>query len=326
VEITEQIVDEMRKGLGSNHRFYARIPSCPDELAPPTQIRQWYNKRVPFMPGTLFVVATPIGNLEDITVRALRVLREVTVIAAEDTRRTAHLLARHAITTPTTSLHEHNEAAKSASLVARLQRGDHVALVSDAGTPTVSDPGSRLIRAAIDAGIRIEPIPGPSAVLAALAASGIPSDSFTFLGFPPTRLNDRNLWLDRLRTAGGTVVFFEAPHRIRETLGDLSRVVGDCNVVLARELTKSHEELVRGPISTILSALKTDRGEFTVVVEIGEIPEHSKSSMDLVAEFGQMTTITRVSKRRAVSMLARKHGLAPNAVYEAIEEAKKYPK
>jgi 16S rRNA (cytidine1402-2'-O)-methyltransferase len=278
------------------------------------------------MPGTLFVVATPIGNLEDITVRALRVLREVTVIAAEDTRRTAHLLARHAITTPTTSLHEHNEAAKSASLVARLQRGDHVALVSDAGTPTVSDPGSRLIRAAIDAGIRIEPIPGPSAVLAALAASGIPSDSFTFLGFPPTRLNDRNLWLDRLRTAGGTVVFFEAPHRIRETLADLSRVVGDCNVVLARELTKSHEELVRGPISVVLGALKTDRGEFTVVAEIGEMPEHDKPSIDLVAEFGQMTAISRVSKRRAVSMLARKHGLAPNAVYEAIEEAKKSPK
>ncbi len=278
------------------------------------------------MPGTLFVVATPIGNLEDITVRALRVLREVTVIAAEDTRRTAHLLARHAITTPTTSLHEHNESAKSPSLVARLQRGDHIALVSDAGTPTVSDPGSRLIRAAIDAGIRIEPIPGPSAVLAALAASGIPSDSFTFLGFPPTRLKDRNLWLDRLRTAGGTVVFFEAPHRIRETLGDLSRVVGDCNVVVARELTKSHEELVRGPISTVLGALKTDRGEFTVVVEIGEIQEYGKSGMDLVAEFGQMTSVGLVSKRRAVSMLARKHGLAPNAVYEAIEEAKKYPK
>jgi 16S rRNA (cytidine1402-2'-O)-methyltransferase len=236
------------------------------------------------------------------------------------------LLARHAITTPTTSLHEHNESAKAASLVARLQRGDHVALVSDAGTPTVSDPGSRLIRAAIDAGIRVEPIPGPSAVLAALAASGIPSDSFTFLGFPPTRLKDRNLWLDRLRTAGGTVVFFEAPHRIRETLDDLSRVLGDCNVVLARELTKSHEELVRGPISTVLKALKTDRGEFTVVVEIGEMPELNRPSADLVAEFGQMTTTVGVSKRRAVSVLARRHGLAPNAVYEAIEEAKKSSK
>ena len=129
------------------------------------------------MPGTLFVVATPIGNLEDITVRALRVLREVALIAAEDTRRTAHLLARYAITTPTTSLHEHNETAKAAALIARLQRGENVALVSDAGTPTVSDPGRQLIRAAIDAGIRVEPIPGPSAVMAALAASGLPTDT-----------------------------------------------------------------------------------------------------------------------------------------------------
>src|SRR5258705_2044791 len=240
------------------------------------------------MPGTLFVVATPIGNLEDVTLRALRVLREVAVIAAEDTRRTAHLLARHAITTPTTSLHEHNESAKSASLVARLQRGDHVALVSDAGTPTVSDPGSRLIRAAIDAGVRVEPIPGPSAVLAALAASGLPSDSFTFLGFPPIRSKDRNRWFDRLRAAGGTVVFFESPHRIRETLGDLSRSVGDRYIVLARELTKTHEELVRGPISIAINALKSERGEFTIVIDVGEIPEPTNSSVDLVAEFGQM--------------------------------------
>jgi 16S rRNA (cytidine1402-2'-O)-methyltransferase len=275
------------------------------------------------MPGTLFVVATPIGNLEDITVRALRVLREVAVIAAEDTRRTAHLLARHAITTPTTSLHEHNESAKSASLVARLQRGEHIALVSDAGTPTVSDPGRRLIRASIEAGIRIEPVPGPSAVLAALAASGLASDSFTFLGFPPTRSKDRKQWFERLRRAGGTVVFFEAPHRLRETMGELRREVGDCEVVLARELTKAHEELVRGPISMAIEALKSDRGEFTVVVEIGETTKIEPQEVDLVHEFGEMTTNPSISRRRAVSMLARKHGLAPNSVYEALEDAKK---
>src|SRR6185295_9846181 len=165
--------------------------------------------------GTMFVVATPIGNLEDITVRALRVLREVALIAAEDTRRTSHLLARHAITTPTTSLHEHNEAAKSASLVARLERGDSIALVSDAGTPTVSDPGGQLIRGALDAGIRVEPIPGPSAVLAALAASGLPTGSFTFLGFPPTKSKARTEWFERARRVAGTLIFFEAPHRIR---------------------------------------------------------------------------------------------------------------
>ena len=201
------------------------------------------------MPGTLFVVATPIGNLEDITGRALRVLREASIIAAEDTRRTAHLLARYAITTPTTSLHEHNEAQKSASLVGRLERGENIALVSDAGTPTISDPGQRLIKAAIDAGIRVEPIPGPNAVIAALTVSGLPTDSFCFLGFPPTRSKARSEWFERVRSIGGTVVFFEAPHRIRETLGELQREVGDCQVAVCRELTKKHEELVRGPIS-----------------------------------------------------------------------------
>ena len=152
------------------------------------------------MPGTLFVVATPIGNLEDITGRALRVLREATIIAAEDTRRTAQLLARYAITTPTTSLHEHNEAQKAGGLVARLERGDSIALVSDAGTPTISDPGQGLIKAAIDAGIRVEPIPGPSAAIAALAASGLPTDSFLFLGFPPARSKARSDWFERVRS------------------------------------------------------------------------------------------------------------------------------
>src|SRR4029078_772610 len=156
------------------------------------------------MSVTLFVFATPIGNLEDITGRALRVLREASIIAAEDTRRTARLLARYAITTPTTSLHEHNEAQKAGLLVARLERSENVALVSDAGTPTISDPGHRLIRAAIDAGIRVEPIPGPNAATTALAVSGLPSDTFAFLGFPPTRSKDRTRWFERLRTIGGT--------------------------------------------------------------------------------------------------------------------------
>src|SRR5258706_3493419 len=197
------------------------------------------------MPGTLFVVATPIGNLEDISARALRILREAAVIAAEDTRRTAHLLARYAITTPTTSLHEHNERQKSAALIARLERGDAVALVSDAGTPTISDPGQRLIRQSIEAGIPVQAIPGPSAVLAALTVSGLLSDSFSFFGFPPSRSKARTEWFDRLRAVGGTAVFFEAPHRIRETLSTLQRLVGDCPVTVCREMTKAHETLVR---------------------------------------------------------------------------------
>ena len=275
------------------------------------------------MPGTLFVVATPIGNLEDITVRALRVLREVAVIAAEDTRRTAHLLARYAITTPTTSLHHHNESAKSAAIIDRLQRGDAVALVSDAGTPTVSDPGRQLIREAIAAGIRVEPVPGPSAVLAALTASGFETDSFTFLGFPPTRAKHRNLWFEKLSLVAGTIVFFEAPHRIVETLGDLERLVGDCEASISRELTKAHEETVRGQISLIKQHFTEPLGEFTIVIRVTNPERVPARDEDVIAEFGEMTAISGFTKRKAVGLLARRHGLQPNRVYALIEAAKK---
>jgi 16S rRNA (cytidine1402-2'-O)-methyltransferase len=288
--------------------------------------------------GTLFIVATPIGNLEDITVRALRVLREVALIAAEDTRRTAHLLARHAIATRTTSLHEHNETQKSASLVERLRAGDDIALVSDAGTPTVSDPGSRLIAAAIAAGVRIEPVPGPSAVLAALAASGLPTDQFAFLGFPPTRSKDRNAWFSRLLAVGGTVVFFEAPHRIRRTLQDLADRVGNCEIAVGRELTKKHEQLVRGPIDAILADMCPERGEFTVVVDIGQMANSTRLRSDsdqsaselprptaatLWFEFGEMTAEPGITRRHAIGRLAKRHGMSAKDIYALIEEAKK---
>lgn len=279
------------------------------------------------MPGTLYVVATPIGNLEDITARALRVLREVALIAAEDTRRTSRLLARYAIGTPTTSLHEHNEARKTPAIIGRLRQGDDVALVSDAGTPTLSDPGGHLIQAAIDGGIRVEPIPGPSAAIAALAVAGLPTDRFTFLGFPPVRSNNRKRWFEAARSAGGTVVFFEAPHRIRRTLEELQRAIGDCRVCVARELTKTHEELVRGPISDVLSGLGVPRGEFTVVADIGRMTVHGPSSPVsdevLLAEFGEMTDLPGLTRRRALTAVARRHGLAVNDVYEAVERAKK---
>lgn len=279
------------------------------------------------MPGTLFVVATPIGNLEDITGRALRVLREASIIAAEDTRRTAHLLTRYAIMTPTTSLHEHNEVRKSASLVGRLERGENIALVSDAGTPTISDPGSRLIKAAVDAGIRVEPIPGPTAAIAALAVSGLPSESFSFLGFPPVRSKARSEWFERAHTIGGTIVFFEAPHRIRETLEQLRNQVGDCHVVVCRELTKLHEELVRGPISTVLTRITSPTGEFTVVANIGHLtdiaPFQVPSARDVLIEFGELTELARLSRRAAVAKLAKRHKLGANVVYKMIEAAKK---
>jgi 16S rRNA (cytidine1402-2'-O)-methyltransferase len=261
------------------------------------------------MSGTLFVVATPIGNLEDITIRALRVLRDVTVIAAEDTRHTAKLLARHGITTSTTSLHEHNEASKSPSLIARLERGENVAVVSDAGTPTISDPGGRLIRDAIAARIRIEPIPGPSAVTAAMAVAGLPTEGFSFHGFPPIRSKARDAWFDRLVSIGGTAIFFEAPHRIKRTLTSLQEKAGDCYVVIARELTKVHEELVRGPISVVLPRLEHPRGELTVIAEIGVIPE-LKSSEPI------STTST---KRETIAALAKTYGVSTNDVYAALE-------
>lgn len=279
------------------------------------------------MPGTLFVVATPIGNLEDITARALRVLRQVHLIAAEDTRRTGHLLARYAIATPTTSFHQHNESAKIRSVIERLERGDEVALVSDAGTPTISDPGQRLIRAAIDAGIRVEPIPGPSASVTALAASGIAGHTFTFLGFPPIKSKERAGWLEELRCAGRPVVFFEAPHRIKETLSQVARVVGNRQVSVARELTKAHEEFVRGPVFEVLKRLPPALGEFTVVLDVGQttdsIATESPSDAALVAEFGRIAAIGGLSRRRIINQLARTHGLPPNLVYETIERAKK---
>jgi 16S rRNA (cytidine1402-2'-O)-methyltransferase len=278
------------------------------------------------MPGTLFVVATPIGNLDDVTARALRVLREVDIIAAEDTRRTSHLLTRYAITTPTTSLHEHNEQKKTATLLARLGAGESIALVSDAGTPTVSDPGQRLIQAAVAAGVRVEPIPGPSAILATLAASGFPADSFLFLGFPSTRSKDRNRWFERLRVATGTVVFFEAPHRLRRTLSEIQEAMGDIEAVVGREISKIHEELVRGPISTVLSVLEEPRGEFTIALSIGQKPEITVELAGLekaaVADFGLITELAGASRRTIVAALAKRHGLHPNQVYALLEAAK----
>jgi 16S rRNA (cytidine1402-2'-O)-methyltransferase len=278
------------------------------------------------MSGTLFLVATPIGNLEDITARALRILREVAVIAAEDTRRTSHLLARYAIPTPTTSLHEHNERRKAPSLITRLKAGESVALVSDAGTPLMSDPGKELVRLAIDVGIRVEPIPGPSAIIAAVAASGFATQPFSFLGFPPTRSKDRKDWLATLASQGSTVVFFEAPHRIRRTLRDVQSVVGDCDAVICRELTKIHEELVRGQISAVINVPSIEIGELTVVLNIGlktEIEAAAPATDEQMAcEFGYITDNTGLSRRKAIQHLAKKHRRTPNDVYSAVERAK----
>lgn len=281
------------------------------------------------MAGTLFVVATPIGNLEDISPRAIRVLREVAVIAAEDTRRTGHLLQRFGLTTRTISFHEHSEKGKTSDLLARLVAGESVALVSDAGTPTVSDPGEHLIRECGAAGIRIEPVPGPSAVVAAVSIAGFGSDGFVFMGFAPRKGAERRAWMDRLASAGAlvsTAVFYEAPHRIAATLGDLHARLGSVEVVLCRELTKAHEEIIRGRLGLLPTV--AERGEFTIVVNIGQTTELEKvaeavSGDTLASEFCVMTENEGLTRRAAISSLARRHGMAARAVYALLEEAKK---
>jgi 16S rRNA (cytidine1402-2'-O)-methyltransferase len=256
------------------------------------------------------------------------VLREVALIAAEDTRRTGNLLARHGITTHTTSLHEHNERAKSGSLIDRLKAGENIALVSDAGTPTVSDPGTHLIREAIDAGLRVEPIPGPNAAIAALSVSGLPNAAFTFLGFPPTKQQDRAEWFARLRATGHTVIFYESPHRIAETLRTLQMTLGDVGICVGRELTKAHEELVRGPISSVLPRVSEAPGEFTVVVDVGQSTNIGRSEVAIVpeallAEFGELTNQAGITRRKAISTLSRRYGIPPNEVYDVLERGKK---
>jgi len=276
--------------------------------------------------GTLFLVATPIGNLEDISLRALRVLREADLVAAEDTRHSSQLLHHYDIRRPTTSLHEHNEFEKVPGLVEQLRRGARIALVTDAGTPSVSDPGYRLVRAAIDAGVRVEAIPGPSAVLAALVSSGLPTDAFVFAGFPPPKSTARTAWLEGFRTDRRTVVFFEAPHRIRETLADALRVLGDREIALGRELTKFHEELVRGPISSVLSRLAEPRGEFTVVLAgvSDDTTNTSEQTTDnqLLTEFGLLTE-NGLSRREALGELAGRHRLRSREVFAAIDRARR---
>ena len=219
-------------------------------------------------PGTLYLVATPIGNLEDITVRALRVLRECDVVAAEDTRRSGQLLAHFEIRKPLLSYFKFNEARRSEEIIARLQRGEKVALVTDAGSPGISDPGERVVRAALAAGCRVESVPGPCALVAALTASGLPTDEFHFVGFLPHKPGRRRKALERLRALPCTLVLYESPHRIERLLGELAELFPDRDVVLARELTKKFEEFLRGRAVVLLetSRQRAWRGEFVVLI------------------------------------------------------------
>jgi len=218
--------------------------------------------------GRLYLVATPIGNLEDITLRAIKVLRNVDLIAAEDTRRARRLLARYRIKAPLTSFFEHNEPCKKEALIKRLVKGQDIALISDAGTPGVSDPGFRLIRQAIEEGVEVIPIPGPSAHVAALVVSGLPTDSFHFFGFLPPKGAKRKKRLEEIKELRGTIILYEAPHRLLRTLQDIKDCCGDRQIVVAREMTKTYEEVIRGEIIEVLEGLgeKKIRGEITLVV------------------------------------------------------------
>ena len=277
------------------------------------------------MSGILYVVATPIGNLEDVTLRALRVLREAALIAAEDTRRTSRLLQHYSISTPTTSLHEHNERRKSEHLIARLRAGESIALVSDAGTPLVSDPGAYLVSQAHAAGVRVEPVPGPSAAMAALSAAGFGEGPVHFVGFPPPKGSAREEWFATVRSLTGVLVLYEAPHRIRDTLGDLLEVLGDCQMLLGRELTKAHETLVVRPITDHLAVLPEPRGEYTLVVNLPD-PEPQVESIpsdtELCVEFGRITESGSLSRRAALRTLAEKYGASVKEVYARVERAK----
>ena len=218
--------------------------------------------------GILYIVSTPIGNLEDITLRALRILKDVDLIAAEDTRHTSHLLKHHGIHTPLTSYFEGNELKKKEFILFKLKHGDRIALVSDAGTPGISDPGFRLIQRAIENQIPVVPIPGPSALISALSVAGLPTDAFLFKGFLPHKSKKRQDLLKQLEEVRETLIFYESPHRVSETLKDILQTLGDREMVLARELTKVYEEVLRGRVSEILSQIaeRKLKGEITLII------------------------------------------------------------
>jgi 16S rRNA (cytidine1402-2'-O)-methyltransferase len=268
--------------------------------------------------AVLYLVATPIGNLEDITLRALRVLRdEAALIACEDTRQTQKLLDRFGIRKPVVSYHEHNENARSAELVERLAAGENVALVSDAGTPLVSDPGYRLVTAAIAAGFAVVPIPGVSAALAALSASGLPTDEFRFAGFLPPKSGARRRFLERVAGERATLIVYESPHRILESLDDIAHALGNRRIVLARELTKVHEEFLRGTAREIADTLRsrsTIKGEMTLVIERAQ---EGAAEGDPIAEVLSLQA-AGMDRMEAIKSVAKQFGLGKRELYQRL--------
>jgi 16S rRNA (cytidine1402-2'-O)-methyltransferase len=270
------------------------------------------------MPGRLYVVSTPIGNLEDITYRAVRILKEADWIACEDTRTTRRLLDHYGIETRTISYHEHNETERAAELIERIEQGESGALVSDAGTPLLSDPGYRLVHAAARAGVRIEPLPGASALLAALVVSGLPTDRFHFGGFLPPKQGQRQRLLESLADEAATLIFYEAPHRILESLDDIGSVLGTRDIVAARELTKMYEEVLRGTASEIAAALSrrdSIRGEFVILIGKSLAPPAESVPIE---DMIHALIAAGVERMEAMKTVARARGLSKREVYKLL--------
>lgn len=270
------------------------------------------------MTGTLYIVATPIGNLEDITLRALRVLREVDWIACEDTRQTRKLLEHFGIAKPMVSYHNHNESGRAAQLMQKLMSGGSGALVSDAGTPLISDPGYRLVQAAIAAAIPVVPIPGVSAVVSALSAAGLPTDSFRFCGFLPPKSSQRRKTLEQWKPETATLIFYETPHRILEALEDVAAVMGPRPVVVARELTKLHEEFLRGTAAEVRAALASRpsvKGEITLLIGKTDELQTDDTPLEEAVRAAEQDGMPRME---AIKQVARQRGLSKREVYRLI--------
>ena len=275
--------------------------------------------------GCLYLVGTPIGNLEDITLRALRILREADQIAAEDTRHTQKLLQHYEISRPLVSYHEHNEMTRAPELLIALEQGAKIALVSDAGMPLVSDPGYRLVTLCLRHQIPVVPVPGPSALLAALSASGLPNEEFLFVGFLPQRSGERRRALERLRIEDRTIILYEAPHRIAECVADAQEILGDRAACLAREVTKLHEEFRRGKLSVIASSLeeRPARGEITLLigaVDPGEAGAHVDSAQSLSDRVEELMRQAKMDRKDALKLAAKERGLTRRAAYDRILE------
>ena len=319
-----RVLDCCMRRKGSSRRSLAHAPGIlrlGESAATKSAVEESTNRQ---SAGCLYLVGTPIGNLEDITLRALRTLREADQIACEDTRHTQKLLNHYQIQKPLTSYHEHNEATRSAELLARLERGAKVALVSDAGTPLVSDPGYSLVKLCVEKNIAVVPIPGPSALLASLSASGLPSHEFLFIGFLPARSSERCRALEKLRGEARTIILYEAPHRIAKSIAHTREILGDRPACLAREVTKVHEEFRRGRLSELAAwvAEHPPRGEMTLLIGPPDAasadtrPVQPASPQSLAERVQDLIRDAQMGRKEALKLAAKERGLSRRAAYE----------